>query len=151
MRNCILDADIATLRELAKSHVSVDHSVSGSLVLTDGLVAMKQATDAIDLLRLLQSIHPDNFWANHQLGIALSNSGDPQGGEQSLRYLTAAVALRPNSVGARVHFAEVLLRSGDHVNAATQLQVALTLMPGNDWIRSRLKSLIPTDNEQMPH
>jgi Flp pilus assembly protein TadD len=96
---------------------------------------------------LIQLNHPDSYWANHHLGIALSQLPDYQSSVESLRYLTAAVSLRPQSAGARVNLAEVLLRSGDKNGAKNHLQLSLLLMPGNQTIDAMLKSLTLADNE----
>lgn len=151
VRKCIVDADDMSLLTIAKQPVPLDQSGDGSLVLAEGLFAMGRLPESIELLRMTQLRHPDSFWANHHLGFVLSQSRDRDTAERSLRYLTAAVSLRPQSVGARVYLAETLLRSGDRVSAANQLQLALALVPDNDAIHARLQSLMSTDKEPSPH
>jgi serine/threonine-protein kinase len=53
---------------------------------------------AVQLLRRAQRQHPTDFWVNHDLGMALRFAQPPQLTE-AVRYLSAAVALRPDSPG----------------------------------------------------
>jgi serine/threonine protein kinase len=151
VRKCILDHDGQSLVEIARLPVPIEQTVDGNLVLAKGLMALGQSSDAIGLLRVLQIDHPDNFWVNYHLGTVLSESREQQPTEESLRYLNAAVSLRPQSLGARVKLAEGLLRSGDQASAAKQLQIAIELAPDNQAIRSRLESLLATKSELSRH
>jgi tetratricopeptide (TPR) repeat protein/serine/threonine protein kinase len=55
----------------------------------------------VKLLGRAQKHHPDDYWINFDLGMALQNLSPPQH-EESIRYLTAAIALRPEEIGAHV-------------------------------------------------
>jgi tetratricopeptide (TPR) repeat protein len=66
---------------------------------------------AVALLRRAQEASPGDFWVNQNLGLALASSQPPQLGE-AIRFLSVAVALRPESPGARLDLAKVFVRSG---------------------------------------
>ncbi len=151
VRGCIINADAQSLLELAKLPVPDDQPVDGYLVLVEGLTALDRSSESIGILRLIQLRHPDNYWVNHHLGIVLADSGERHLSEESLRYLTTAVSLRPDSLGARVNLAEVLVRSGDHMGAANHLRMATALAPTNHAIQWRLKSLLATKDELLHH
>ena len=56
---------------------------------------------ALALLRRAQQAFPGDFWINHDLGMALGRCHPPQN-EEAIRFLTVAVALRPDSAGVRL-------------------------------------------------
>src|SRR5262249_45088906 len=57
---------------------------------------------AVALLRRAQEAFPGDFWINHDLGMALQDCQPPQY-DEALRFLTAAVALRPGSPGVQLN------------------------------------------------
>jgi serine/threonine protein kinase/Tfp pilus assembly protein PilF len=81
---------------------------------------------ALSLLRQVQERHPDDFWANHHLAIYLRNS-HPYRLEDAVRYFSIAVALRPQSPGARLNLGEALLEGGQLDGAITQYRRAIDL------------------------
>src|SRR4029079_18919873 len=85
------------LRRLAESiNVRVQHPATlVSLATTLGRVG--QADAALRVLRDAQSAYPGDFWLNSELANALYKQRDYEG---AVRFCTAAVSLRPNSVGA---------------------------------------------------
>jgi serine/threonine protein kinase/Flp pilus assembly protein TadD len=66
---------------------------------------------ALALLRRAQERFPGDFWINHDLGMALQTCQPPQRAE-AIRFLTAAVAVRPESAGARFDLGKALLKQG---------------------------------------
>jgi tetratricopeptide (TPR) repeat protein len=81
---------------------------------------------AISLLRQAPERHPDDFWANHQLAQHLRFFRPPRQ-EEAIRYYTAAVALRPQSPGARNNLGNALRDRGDLDGAITQYRQAIHL------------------------
>jgi tetratricopeptide (TPR) repeat protein/predicted Ser/Thr protein kinase len=59
----------------------------------------RRAEAAVRLLRRAQEAYPGDFSINEQLGKALATAQPPQL-DEAIRFLTAAVALRPESAGA---------------------------------------------------
>jgi serine/threonine-protein kinase len=80
---------------------------------------------AVAFLRRARRRHDGDFWINEQLGLALA---EKQPGE-AVRYLTAAVALRPDSAGARLNLGVALGNHGERDEAVTEYQKAIALAP----------------------
>jgi serine/threonine-protein kinase len=73
-------------------------------------------TAAAQWLRRAQRQHPADFWVNELLGMALQKVTPPEWGE-AVRFLTAAVALRPDTPGAHNNLGNALEDKGE-VDAA---------------------------------
>ena len=69
---------------------------------------------------------PADFWINHDLGIALSKCQPPQP-EEAIRFLTSAVALRPDSPAVRLNLGFVLARAGRPDEALVAYRQAIAL------------------------
>jgi tetratricopeptide (TPR) repeat protein len=81
---------------------------------------------ALRLLRQAQEQHPDDFWANHYLAWYLQHSR-PARLEEVVRYYSIAVALRPQSPGARLNLGKALSDKGDRDGAIAQSRAAIHL------------------------
>jgi serine/threonine protein kinase/Flp pilus assembly protein TadD len=92
---------------------------------------------ALSLLRHAQEQHPDDFWTNHDLAFHLHQSRPPRL-EEAVRYYTAAVALRPQSPGARVNLGSALRERGDPDGAIAQHRAAIHLKPDYAEAHNRL-------------
>ncbi len=80
------------------------------------------------LLRRAQEQYPADFWLNHDLGWALQTVTPPEN-DAAVRFLTAAVALRPASPGCYVNLG-IALRGQGHIDEAIACyQRALELDP----------------------
>jgi eukaryotic-like serine/threonine-protein kinase len=101
-------------------------SVMGLALSTRPLKELATGGRAIRLLRRAQELRPDDFWANHELAFHLENSRPPLL-EEATRYYTVAVALRPQSPGARLNLARVLKERGDLDGAIAHYQAAIRL------------------------
>jgi tetratricopeptide (TPR) repeat protein len=103
----------------------------GWSLLVGQVVALRAHDGAADeqglsLLRQAQEQHPDDFWANHQLAWCLHHFRPPRL-EEAIRYYTAAVALRPQSPGARLNLGNALYDRWDLDGAITQHRKAIHL------------------------
>src|SRR5262249_54714409 len=83
---------------------------------------------AVQILRQAQERHPADFWINHNLAEYLYEL-DPPGTEEAISCLRVAVALRPESTGARVNLGFALSKGGKLAEAETQYRKALELNP----------------------
>jgi serine/threonine-protein kinase len=91
------------------------------------LQAMQAPASAVALLRRAQQRYPGDFWINHNLGLALHAL--PGEADQAVRYLTAAVALRPDSPGAHLNLGYALWRKGQLEGAIVCYRQAIRLDP----------------------
>jgi serine/threonine-protein kinase len=92
---------------------------------------------AVDLLRRAQRQHPADFWVNHDLGVTLVKVIPPEPGE-AVRFLTVAVALRPQSPGAHYNLGHTLARQGRPEEAIASLRRAINLDPSNAAVHCAL-------------
>jgi tetratricopeptide (TPR) repeat protein len=92
------------------------------------LAKLKQYAAAERLLRAAQQRYRNNFWLNHNLGIALLKQPSPRPVEAA-RYLTAALALRSDNPGVCVNLGIALLDSEDVDGAIREFQTALRINP----------------------
>jgi serine/threonine-protein kinase len=116
----------AALEKLAAA-ADERHLPPGTLTRLANRLWNVQSTDsAVALLRRARRQYPADFWVNHDLGFMLSDT--PRWAEAA-RYLTAAVALRPNSPGVHVNLGRALGYGGQFDEAIACFQQALTLAP----------------------
>jgi serine/threonine protein kinase/Flp pilus assembly protein TadD len=98
------------------------------LLLADGLAAVGELAEATAVLRKAQEQYASDFWINHHYGFALMRASPPQW-DEAIRYLTAAVALRPESAGARLNLGFALCGRGRYEAALASFRQALELEP----------------------
>jgi tetratricopeptide (TPR) repeat protein len=85
-------------------------------------------THAVKLLRRAQARYPADFWVNEDLGKLLQEVTPPQR-DEAVRFLTAAVALRPQSPGAYLNLGVALRDKGKVEEAIACYQKAIALDP----------------------
>jgi serine/threonine-protein kinase len=112
----------AALEQLAAS-ANVDRVPASILTRLAERLGRKPAAE---LLRRAQRRYPADFWVNQTLGMALQLQAQPELAE-AVRYLTAAVALRPNSPGAHFNLGNALNEKGDADGAITCFRKAIAL------------------------
>jgi RNA polymerase sigma factor (TIGR02999 family) len=83
---------------------------------------------AVRLLRRAHRQHPADFWINEQLGMALE-AQKPPALDEVVRYLTAAVALRPDSPGCHLNLGNALQDKGQLDEAIACFRKAIELNP----------------------
>ncbi len=84
---------------------------------------------AVVLLERARQRYPADFWINHNLGQALHDSPKPRL-EEAIRYYTAAVALRPESLGAHLNRGFALLDKKDLAAAIAEFQEIISIDDG---------------------
>jgi tetratricopeptide (TPR) repeat protein/predicted Ser/Thr protein kinase len=121
--------DLRALEGLARE-VNVDAQPPQALFLLDrAFRASGGATEeAVRLLQRAQEAYPDDFWINENLGRVLTNARPPQYNE-AIRFLTAAVALRKRSPGARLNLGVAFLNKGRLDDAISIFRKVTALNP----------------------
>jgi serine/threonine protein kinase/Flp pilus assembly protein TadD len=110
LRTARLRNDRQTLEKLARG-VDAAAQPPQELFLLDRALHQRGAEEgAVALLQRAQKAFPGDFWINHDLGMALKACQPPQH-EEAIRFLTAAVALRPGSAGARLNLGVAFLNT----------------------------------------
>jgi tetratricopeptide (TPR) repeat protein len=85
---------------------------------------------AVALLRRAQRQYPADFWINEFLGLGLNQEkAKPEELTEAVRFLSVAVALRPESPGAHYNLGNALRHKGQFDEAIASYQKALALDP----------------------
>ncbi len=120
--------DRQAMEKLARE---VDYALQPSealFVLELGLQQRGASAVALALLQRAQQAFPADFWINHDLGIALKECEPPKH-EEAIRFLTVAVALRPDSPGVRYNLGNALTGAGRLAEATVTYRQAIGLKP----------------------
>jgi tetratricopeptide (TPR) repeat protein len=92
---------------------------------------------AVALLRELQRRDPGDFWITRDLALFLARS-EAAPYHESLRFRTAAVAIRPGSHMTHAELAAILDRRGQRREAIAEYREALRLKPDSGMVRDLL-------------
>src|SRR5262249_18501882 len=91
VRQLLAKMDQKALAELVASTPPADLPAQSILMLAEVLFSPDPHGPAVDLLRRAQRLHPDNFWINHHLAMALQDA-QPSEWDEAVRFCTAALA-----------------------------------------------------------
>jgi eukaryotic-like serine/threonine-protein kinase len=122
-------ADLRSLKTLADSQEALKQRPSTLNLLGHSLYRLGDLEATVNLLQKAQRRYPSDFWINESLGAYLTHEKRLRLNE-ALRYLTAAVALRPQSPGAHFKLGLALARNGASEEAVAAFQEAIRLKPG---------------------
>ncbi len=142
LRRAVLAADLKQLHELRTGTEFSLQPPFNLIQLAGTLFLLERTNESLRFLELAQQQHPQNFWANHYLGTALATAHEPPRPDLGVRYLTSAVALRPDSPGARINLAETLLQLGHEQEAIAHFETAKRLSPNHVPVAQRLRYLL---------
>jgi serine/threonine-protein kinase len=118
----------AALERLAEAPDVGELPVRALTRLAGRLQAVQAQASALKLLRLARQRYPSDFWVNHDLGMLLCQIRPPQL-EDSVRFLTVAVALRPDSPAAHSNLGIALSERGQLDEAIACHKKAIELDP----------------------
>src|SRR5262249_32690091 len=110
IRDWCASKDRATLKKLASLPVQ-DLPLATSLLFVSALLTAKPDQQMIAILEGAHRQRPDDFWINHDLAYALMQGSNPRW-DEAVRYLTAALVLRPDSPGIHNNLGVALARKG---------------------------------------
>jgi serine/threonine-protein kinase len=97
-------------------------------LLANALDNVEAHASTVRLLRRAQQRYPADFWVNECLGLALLEVTPPEW-DEAVRFLTAALALRPESPGARLNLGAALHHKGQVDEAIACWRKAIELDP----------------------
>jgi tetratricopeptide (TPR) repeat protein len=120
--------DRQALQRLAREADVAAQPPEALFVLGRGLEQRGEREAALALLRRAQEAFPGDFWINHNLGMALRHGRPPQY-DEAIRFLTAAVAIRPRSAGARLNLGVTFQLHGRLDEAVAAFRKAIELKP----------------------
>ncbi len=98
------------------------------------VIEKKKLGERLELYRRIQDAYPGDLWANVALGNAMMESHPAE----ATRYLTAAIALRPNNPGLYYNRGIAHRRAGERDRALADYRKAVTLAPEYEAARLAL-------------
>jgi superkiller protein 3 len=117
----------AALEQLASA--DLEHLSARTLVRLGWALRVVGAGDrAHKLYRRALLLHPGDFWLNHELGVLL-RAQSPADIPGAVRYLTAAVAVRPDSPGAHFSLGKALVDDNKFAEAVEEFRQATARDP----------------------
>jgi tetratricopeptide (TPR) repeat protein len=130
LRQLVLSRSARDLEELARS-APIEELPATTLVLLGSRVVneVRGPGPILDMLRRAQQRFPADFWINHLLAYALHRKAQPLRPEEAVGFYRVAVALRPQSPGARFQLADCLDDRGDKKGAIAEYEEAIRLKP----------------------
>jgi serine/threonine-protein kinase len=120
---------IEDLRQVAADAAAAEPAVESLVALADRLGEDGDPERALDLAKRAWERRPDDFWANYSAA-RWARGCNPRRPDEGLRFAVAAVALRPESAGARHALGNARLDLDDLAGAETAYRDALRLEPG---------------------
>jgi tetratricopeptide (TPR) repeat protein len=126
LREALERRDRAALAELARCDEAFDLRPATLSALAEALTEQGAEGPALALLRASQRRHPDDFWTNELLGLAL---GHPRDNDEAIRFFTAALAVRPGSPGAHLNLGYALDARGRVAEAIAEYRTTIDLKP----------------------
>ncbi|TWT60442.1 protein kinase domain-containing protein [Rubinisphaera italica] len=141
LREAVRNYDLQTLIKLANDSNLSTQRASSLILLSGSLFSLDQRDHAIRCLKIAQRSNPHEFWVNHYLGIALNCCHPNQASQEAIRYLTTAVALRPDSAIPRYNLGYILEKTGELLTALEFYQIALEIDPSHQLSLQRIHNL----------
>jgi eukaryotic-like serine/threonine-protein kinase len=142
------EGDLPTLKKLADSPEALNQHASSSMLLGHSLFRLGDPEAAVRLFQKAQRRHPGDFWINVNLASFLMYGNRPRL-DEAIRFLTAAVALRPESPGAHFKLGRALTRKGSPDEAMAAYREAIRLQPsfGQAHLQLGLRLMVGQDFE----
>jgi tetratricopeptide (TPR) repeat protein len=136
LRDATQQKNRKALEALAASDEANRLSPQNVELLAFALRTAKATEQRQTLLHQAQQRHPDDFWINTNLGVCLFAETKPARPKEAVRFLTAAVALRPRSPGTHYNLGLAFKKSRSHDEAVVAFREALRLKP--DYVHAHI-------------
>ncbi|MCG8649485.1 MAG: protein kinase [Pirellulales bacterium] len=150
LRFAVAVNDVAELGRIVAEGLDHRQLPFSRVQLAAALGAVGKDSHAIAVLRRAQRAHPEHFWVNHHLAVALSLQGNRASAEESVRFFTVAAALRPEIAGPSMNLAIALASVGRNEEAFEQLHRAAQIDPAtaslNQELRQRIEAASPPES-----
>jgi tetratricopeptide (TPR) repeat protein len=125
VRTAIFDTDWRTLEQLARE-ADVPEQPPSFLLIVARVLPVEMRSTRLELSRQIQRAYPADLWANHHLAQELLQTDQPA---EAIRYLTAALALRPDNPGIYLNRGNAQKTVGEVDAAITDYRRCLALAP----------------------
>lgn len=128
IRDTLAELEEKALNDLLTKLAPEDLPVPTILLLVEVVGITDAKSPALDLFRAAQRLHPDNFWINHHLAIALFNAEPPQW-EDVVRFYSVALACRPEHPVVWLELGNALSERGKLKEAEAAYRRAIQYKP----------------------
>jgi serine/threonine protein kinase/cytochrome c-type biogenesis protein CcmH/NrfG len=125
LRRALVRQDRTALVELAASPEVASLPAPTLVLLGEALAESGEFSQAIAILRQGQRRYPGDFWISHRLGWYFG----PTQTDEAVRFLTAALAIRPSSVRVGLNLGGMLLHKGAVDEAIAAFREVTRLQP----------------------
>ncbi|HZU36401.1 MAG TPA: tetratricopeptide repeat protein, partial [Gemmataceae bacterium] len=126
LREATARADRMAFEIIAQQEDTLQKRPVSLVLLAHSLESAKSGTRAVALLRQAQMVHPESFWLNYELAVALSGQ-KPPAPVQAARFCQAALALRPQSPVVHNELGAILLKQHKAAEAEAAFRKAIAL------------------------
>jgi len=140
LREAIAKNDRSTLAELAGGKLAA-HPAQSLVLLGTSLANVGELDRAETVLRDAQRRSPGDFWINYTLANVLSRFKPPRG-DEVIRFLSNAVAIRPTSILAHNDLGVALSNADRSEECLAEFREATRLWPENALLRGNLASML---------
>jgi tetratricopeptide (TPR) repeat protein len=127
-RKAVLNDDRKALIDLAASAPVSSLPARTVDRLGDALIGVRAIVEAAAFLKMGQWLHPQDYWINENLGLCLLRLSSQQS-DDSICYLTAAVALRPEAAQSHYNLGVALKAQNKLDEAVACYRKALEIQP----------------------
>ena len=117
--------DVTALKKLSEGLDFDKATARGILNLAAALTDKAEYPRALELLQALQRRHPDDYWVNFDLALALVNRPNINRYAEASRYAAVAVALRPDAASGHCLLGNLSRRE----DAVHELREAMRINP----------------------
>jgi eukaryotic-like serine/threonine-protein kinase len=143
LRFAVEREDVDALKRLASLEETASQLPSVLSRLGVTLRDVQLPEEAEKLLRQVQAKHPGDFWVNYELGVCLLDLHRAD----AVGFLHAAVAIHPESAGARWALALAQRNSHDPQGAIRTFRYLETLAPKDYWVAISLGEVLQDQGE----
>lgn len=134
IREALARGDTAALVGLAETRDLAARPVNSLCLLANALSSQgRESALTLEILQRAHRLDPGDYWVNVALGLRLLTI--PGREKQAVRYLMAALALRPGSAGLRIRLGYYLaIHERDGTGAEEQFRAAARLRPSYHYV-----------------
>lgn len=118
------------LLRLAMDGNAIEQPTPAIVSLGLALVEIDEQAECVRLLRSAQRKHPNDFWINYTLGVQLHRASPPHY-RDAIRFYTAALAIRPQAIGAGLNLGDAYEVAGQLDDAIASYRTAVDAKPND--------------------
>jgi tetratricopeptide (TPR) repeat protein len=146
LRQAVERGDRKALEKLASAASLKDLPVPTVRLLGKKLLQMGAVRQAVAVLRVAQRLHPEDFWLNFDLAGACDVMQPPLG-DETIRFYTAARAIRPDNTATLTNLGRALHDKGELDEAIREYRTAIEIDPKHAFAHNNLGNALKAKGE----